>query len=78
MSAGSEIVVTCGSVRVEVVVGAAEIDLGGAVLVAVPEGGTAKVTEAGGTFFSVDNLGSLAIDVTVDGERRFPPGDRRP
>ena len=69
VSAGSEIVVTCGSVRVEVVVGAAEIDLGGgAVLVSVPEGGTAKVTEEGGTFFSVDNLGSLAIDVTVDGE----------
>ncbi len=67
ISGGSEIVVTCGSVTLEVVEGSAEIVLGTGVVVSVPAGGTAKVTDEGGTFYSVENLGPTGITVIVDG-----------
>ena len=74
ISGGSEIVVTCGSVTVEVVEGSAEIVLGGgAVVVSVPAGGTVKVTDEGGTFYNVENLGPTTITVNVDGTASLLP-----
>ena len=73
IAGGSEIVITCGSVTVEVVEGAAEIELGDGVVVSVPEGGTARVTDDGDTFYSVENLGSTDVTVTVDGTPTVVP-----
>jgi hypothetical protein len=77
VSAGSEVIVSCASVIVEVVQGSAEVVLGGGnVVIAVPEGGVAEVSEDGGTFFTVENLGSTDVSVTVDGEETtLPAGD---
>ena len=68
---GSELFLTCGSVKVRVVSGTAEIVLASGVsVVAVPAGVTAKVTDTGGGGFSVENLsaaGSAAVTVTTNG-----------
>jgi Tol biopolymer transport system component len=73
VSGGSEIVITCGSVTVEVVEGAAEIELGDGVVVYVPAGGAARVTDEGGTFYEVENLGQTDVTVTVDGAATVVP-----
>jgi hypothetical protein len=74
VSAGSEVVITCGSVTVEVVEGSAEIALDDPnVVVSVPEGGSAKVTDDGGTFFTVQNLGGTDLTVTADGTSTTVP-----
>ncbi len=77
VAAGSEIVVTCGSITVDVLEGSAEVELGGgAVRVSVPEGGRAKISEDGGTFFAVENLGTTSVTVIVDGEETvLSPGE---
>jgi Tol biopolymer transport system component len=68
VSAGSEVVVTCGSIKVQVVTGAARVVLGGGlVVVSVPTGVTAKVTDTGNGGFSVQNLGGGNVTVIVDG-----------
>jgi hypothetical protein len=68
ISGGSEIVITCGSVTLEVVEGSAEIVLGTGVVVSVSgEGSIVKVTDEGGTFYSIENLGPAVVTVIVDG-----------
>ena len=61
--------VSCASVIVEVVEGSAEVELGGGtVVVSVPQGGKAEVTDLGGAEFTVENLGTTTVTVTVDGD----------
>ncbi len=68
VSAGSEIVVTCGSVKVQVLEGAAEVVLGGGLTaVSVPQGVTAKVSANPNGSFKIENLGGGNVTVTVDG-----------
>jgi hypothetical protein len=68
VAAGSEVVITCGSVTVHVFTGAATVVLGGGTtVVSVPAGAVAKVSDAGGGAYRVDNLGTVAVTVTVDG-----------
>ena len=75
VSAGSEVVITCSSVTVEVVEGAAEVEFGG-VVVAVPEGGKAKVSDLGGTVFRIENQGATSVAVTAAGqETTLAPGE---
>ena len=65
---GSELVVTCGSVRVDVIAGEAEIVLDdGATTVTVPAGVSVRVTENEDGSFQVENLGGGDLTVTVDG-----------
>ena len=74
VNAGSEVVVTCGSVRAQAVSGGASIVLGnGVTVIDIPSGGEAKVsgTEAAG--YSVVNLGTTSITVTVDGTQATLP-----
>jgi YVTN family beta-propeller protein len=60
--------VTCGSVKVQVETGSAEIVLGGGqTLVSLAAGVTAKVTDTGGGTYKVENLGGGPITVTVGG-----------
>ena len=68
---GSDIVVTCGSVTVRVTAGPAELALrSGAVLVSIPAGVTAKVTDTGGGGFGIQHLaGSGGVAVTTNGTR---------
>ena len=69
--AGSTAVVTCGSVKVRVVIGSARIVLGGGVtIVTVPEGVTGYIDSNPDGSYLVKNLntdGSLSLTVTVDG-----------
>ena len=68
VNAGSEVVVTCGSVTVKVVAGSATIELGGGItVVSIPQGGSATVTALGPGKYSVKNIGTTAVTVTVDG-----------
>jgi hypothetical protein len=76
ISGDSEVVVSCGSVAVDVVHGAAEIVLGDDVVVSVPDGGRVRVTDDGGTFYTVENLGPTNITIDVDGtETILPAGE---
>jgi mannan endo-1,4-beta-mannosidase len=68
LAAGSTAVITCGSVRVAVRSGQAQIVLGGGITtVTVSSGGDAKVSDTGAGSFSVANLGGAPVTVTVDG-----------
>jgi hypothetical protein len=68
VDAGSDVTVTCGSITVAVTAGSARALLGGGVtIVAIPQSGEARVTDLGGGKFSVANLGSVAVTVTVGG-----------
>src|SRR4051794_40322373 len=69
LAPGSDVVVTCGSITVSVVNGDAEVDLAdGHIVVTVPFGATAKLTDIGGDHYLVDNLGSAGVvTVAVDG-----------
>jgi hypothetical protein len=69
LSAGSEAVITCGSVEVEVIEGEAEVVLGdGLTVISVPEGVTAKITENTDGTFEIEHVdGTGDITVTVDG-----------
>ena len=76
VSAGSEVVVTCGSVTMEVVSGAAAIELSASVVVSVSAGGLAKATDNGDGSFEIQNLGTTSVIVTVDGqETTVAPGE---
>ena len=70
LAPGSDVIVTCGSITVEVISGAAEIVLGdGVVVVTVTAGATAKVSDLGGGSYSIENLGESGdVTVDVDGE----------
>ena len=65
LSAGDTVIITCGSVEVTVVVGSAQIDLGGGVIVTVSEGATATIIDLGGGEFTVEKTGDVGT-VTVD------------
>jgi Tol biopolymer transport system component len=68
VSAGSEVLVTCGSVKVAVTHGSAEVVLGdGLTVVSVPSGVTARVYEQPGGRYQVENLGGGTVTVTIDG-----------
>ena len=76
VAADSEVVITCGSVKVEVVSGSAEIDLGGGSTASVPEGGIVQVSDNGSAGSTVENLGDTVVTVTTpDGETTIGPGD---
>ena len=58
MAADSTIVVTCGSLILEVVTGSAEVVLeDGLVVVSIPEDGVAEITENPDGSFTVENQG---------------------
>ena len=69
LAPGSEVIVTCGSLKVQVITGSAEISVGdGHLVVTVPSGATAKVSDLGGGVYNVDNLGSAGgVTVAIDG-----------
>jgi hypothetical protein len=69
IAAGSTVTITCGSVRVKVTTGSAEIVLGGGLtVVTVPSGGDALVSTTGSGTYSVRNFSSsVPVVVTVDG-----------
>ena len=77
VSAGSEVELTCGSVTLDVIDGAAEVVLGGgATVVTVPTGASATVSENPDGSYAVDNLGAVDVTVTVDGiATTVGPGD---
>jgi hypothetical protein len=71
VSAGSTVIVTCGSIRVKTLPGSAgpaEVVLaGGLAVVTIPEGAVATVSDSGGGLFNVVNSGTVPVTVTVDG-----------
>ena len=80
VGAGSEVVITCGSVIARVVAGTAEVALnGGSTIVRVTEGSTAVVA-AVGSGFTVENQGGTgAVTVITNGvETNVPPGPAVP
>jgi hypothetical protein len=67
-SAGTDANFTCNSLIVEVTTGAVNVELGGGVtVVSVPSGGSAEITQLSADTFSVENLGTTEVAVTVDG-----------
>jgi hypothetical protein len=68
INAGSTVVLTCGCVIVQVISGSADVPLG-ASDVAVPAGGKAKVTDATGGAYTVEDLGSTSIGLTTAGHQ---------
>jgi hypothetical protein len=68
LSAGSEAVLTCGSIKAHVTRGTAQVVLGGGLtVVTIPAGVTAKVTANPDHTAAVQNLGGGTVTVTVDG-----------
>jgi probable HAF family extracellular repeat protein len=69
LAPGSDVIVTCGSLTVTVVAGAAEVVVGdGLVVVMVPQGATAKISDLGDGSYFVENLGASGdVTVSVDG-----------
>ena len=76
VSAGGKAAITCGSVTVDVVQGAAEVSVGdGSVVVSISEGALTKVSDNGDGTFAVKNLGDQPVTVSVDGnEQTVDPG----
>jgi len=68
LSAGSVVDVTCGSVRLGVIAGVGEVDLGNGTTVSVPQGATGKISANPDGTYEIENLtasGSTAPVVTV-------------
>jgi probable HAF family extracellular repeat protein len=77
VAANSELIITCGSVTVNVIQGAAQIVLEGRpTVISVGVGATASVSDNGDGTVLVQNVGDAGeVSVTVDGtETRIPPG----
>jgi len=73
---GSSVIFTCASLIAEVVTGSAEVVLDDLTSVFIPEGGKAEIGDDGSGGFTVENLGSEPITVTVDGvEGTIEPGE---
>ena len=73
---GDSVVVTCGSLTVEVLVGPVEVPVSDQVSVTVPSGGTAKVTETEDGQFIIENIGETAIVVEIgDIAVQLEPGE---
>ena len=67
LNPGTVVTLTCGSVRLDVSSGQAQVVLGnGVTVVTVPAGSEAKVSDSGGGSYAVENLGG-AVTVSVDG-----------
>jgi hypothetical protein len=67
LSAGSDVVLTCGSVVVEVISGPVEVELGGGLaVVIIPDGSKAVVDSTPSGAFTVD-VGEGSVTVNVDG-----------
>jgi hypothetical protein len=77
VAAGSTAVLTCASLIAEVVTGVAEVVLAdGLTIVSIPEGGKVEVAPDGAGGYTVANLGSVPVTVTVDGvEGTIEPGE---
>jgi hypothetical protein len=68
LSPGSDVVLTCGSVKLKVNAGSGEVVLGGGITtVTIPTGTTAKVSDLGAGSFSVQNSVGPAVIVTTNG-----------
>ena len=80
LDAGSELVVSCGSVILQVIHGAAEVVLGGGVTtISVPQGGAAEVGGDQASGFTVQNLVSTNVGIDVNGiESTVAPGQTAP
>ena len=71
VAAESELVLTCGSVSVQLVEGEAEVLLAeGSIVVKVPLGSKAKVSDEGGGNYKVQNLGEGNVTVTQGGSEQ--------
>jgi hypothetical protein len=67
LNPGTVVTLSCGSVRLDVSSGQAQVVLGnGVTVVTVPAGSEAKVSDGGGGSYAVENLGG-AVTVSVDG-----------
>lgn len=80
VTADSEVVVTCGSVKLAVLDGQATLRLGdGTTTVTVPDGATAKVDTTSPDIYTLQNLGDTPVTVTVDGTTAtIPAGTTTP
>ena len=67
MSVGTHAVVTCGSLDVQVITGAAEVVLSSTTTVTVPQDVTAKLSDNGDGTFAVQVIGTGAVTVTAGG-----------
>ncbi len=75
LTAGSEAIVTCGSVIVRVVQGEATVTVGdGSIVASVPAGGEVEVADNGDGTFTVNNLGDADVTVTIEGEEEIVGG----
>lgn len=71
VAAESELVLTCGSVSVQLVEGEAEVLLAeGSIVVTVPLGSKAKVSDEGDGNYKVENLGEGNVTVTQGGSEQ--------
>ena len=79
VNAASELIVTCGSVTVNVIQGAAQVVLEGRMtVISIPAGVTATTTDNGDGTFQVQNVGGAgAVSVSVEGgaPTTIAPGD---
>jgi hypothetical protein len=79
LSSGDEMVITCGSLSVRVLVGPIEIELSGDAMVSVPTGATVTVRELGDEQVEIENgspEGTLPVLITVGSEViELAPGD---
>lgn len=74
LAAGSDSVVTCGSIRVRVAAGTAQVALGGgSTTVTIPAGVDAKVAANADGSYAVTNYGGGTVSVTVDGTQTEVP-----
>ena len=67
VDAASELIITCGSVKLHVIQGAAQVVLDGGTVVSIPAGVTASVTDNGNGSFQVQNLGGGNVTITANG-----------
>ncbi len=74
--AGTETTITCASTILNVALGEVKVVLGGGLtVVSVPAGSAAEVSDNGDGSFTVENLGSGDVTITVDGvETTLGPG----
>jgi hypothetical protein len=67
VNAGSTAMFTCASLIAEVVTGSAEVELADDTVVTVPAGAVVHVSDNADGGVTIENIGSVAITVTVDG-----------
>jgi probable HAF family extracellular repeat protein len=80
LAPGADVIATCGSLTITVIAGEATVVVGGGrVVVTVPSGAKAKVTDLGAGSYRVDNVGTAgAVTVSLDGTpSSVAPGQTR-